>query len=220
MGARIRAPRSDAAPARVLLEQLRADRVLDAAALRGLLAEVRREPPPGAWHPTGFVVLPLLHDEHGALRLHLWPAGPRESGRPCWPVHDHVWRLRSQVLGGAVQSHDYEVRDDPQGEAMLYAVQYGVQHRSCMRRSGRRVRVTAAKPRRIEAGHRYTVAAGAFHASRVAVGDFAATLVATQRTDRAHPWVVGPRDGPERVEVVRPAVDEDAVRAMLDAVLA
>ncbi|MEX1368784.1 MAG: hypothetical protein AB1Z98_36990 [Nannocystaceae bacterium] len=202
-----------------LLGSLRRGEPTRSVALLGLALELRRRPVRAAWHPTGFVVLPLLHDDRGALRLHLWPAGERNLGQPCWPVHDHVWRLRSWVLCGTVHSHGYEVRDDPEGEAMLYAVHYGGQRRSCMHRSERRVRVLAATSRRVEAGHRYTVEAGAFHASRVEAGDFAATLVATERTDRAHPWVVGPGDGPDRVEVVRARADEDAVHGMLGRLL-
>ncbi|MCA9655853.1 MAG: hypothetical protein H6712_12525 [Myxococcales bacterium] len=186
--------------------------------LRALLGELWDRPPPAAWHPTGFVVLELHRDARGALRLHLWPPAGREQGRPCWPVHDHVWHLSSRVLCGAVHSHGYAVEDEPEGDALLYAVEYGRERRSCMRRSERRVSVHACTPQRTEAGGRYAVPAGEFHASRVEAGELAATLVLTTRTERAHPWVVGPADGPALVPVLRPSVSEARVRSMLDEV--
>lgn len=185
------------------------------SAIRALLAELEAQPPAAAWHPTGFVVLEPYRDDHGSLRLHAWPTGEREHGRPCWPIHDHVWHLRSHVLCGVVESHDYEVRDDPKGSSVLYAVEYGAGRSSYLRRSERTVSVRSGTPCRVEAGESYTVEAGAFHASRVPAQTMAATLVITRRTDQPWPWVVGELDAPERVPVERPLVDETLVRALL-----
>ncbi|MCX4239684.1 hypothetical protein [Paraliomyxa miuraensis] len=199
---------------------LRHGEPLCATDVRTLLDTVARRPPAAAWHPTGFVVVPLHHDDHGALRLHLWPPDQREHGSPCWPIHDHVWHLRSHVLCGTVESHGYEVDDDAEGEAVLYAVEYGPGHRSCLRRSERRVRVRAMAPRRVAAGESYEVDAGAFHASQVPASSMAATLVLTRRTDQPWPWVVGEPDAPARVPVERPLADGAMVRAVLQRVSA
>jgi hypothetical protein len=188
---------------------------LPAAALRELLQGLVEDPPAAAWHPTGFLVLTLLRRDDGALRLHLWPPGVRELGTPCWPVHDHVWHLRSHVLCGEVESRSYEVTDDDGGDAVLYAVGYGEGRSSCMRRSERRVRVRARAPQRVAAGQRYEIAAGDFHASTVAVGDFAVTLVATRATARPWPWVVGGLDAPAVVQVERQLADPAWVRTLL-----
>src|SRR5690606_15780169 len=196
-------------------EALRGDAPLPGRALHGLLRGLAAEPPEAVWHPTGFLVLTVWRTEEGALRLHLWPEGPRERGTPCWPVHDHVWDLRSQVLCGEVESRAYEVVDDPRGEAVLYAVGYGDGRRSCMRRSARRVRVRAQAPQRVGAGERYAVAAGECHASTVAVGDLAATLAATVDTPRPWPWVVGDGDGPAEVPVERPLAEPSRVVPIL-----
>ncbi len=194
---------------------LREDAPLPAEALRGLLGALAADPPAGVWHPTGFLVVALWGTEAGALRLHLWPDGPREHGTPCWPVHDHVWDLRSQVLHGEVESRAYVVTDDEAGDAVLYAVGYGEGHRSCMRRSDRRVRVREQPPRRPAAGERYAVAAGEFHASTVAVDGFAATLVATRTTARPWPWVVGERDAPAVLPVERPTASPTRVAELV-----
>lgn len=194
---------------------LREDAPLPAEGLRALLRGLSAAPPEAVWHPTGFLVLTLLRGEQGALRLHLWPPGARELGRPCWPVHDHVWDLRSHVLFGAVESRVYDVVDDAHGEAVLYAVGYGEGRSSCMRRSARRVRVKEGAPRRIAAGGRYEVAAGEFHASTVAVGDLAATLAATRATERPFPWVVGELGAPETIAVERSIADPRRVQDML-----
>lgn len=203
-----------------LAAALHRDEPLAGGSLRALLAALEREPPPGVWHPTGFVVLALHRDSAGALRVHLWPTGARQQGRPCWPVHDHVWHLRSTVLCGTVCSHEFGVVDDPGGDSVLYAVDYADGRSSLMRRSPRRVSVRPRPPRRVEAGARYEVEAGAFHASRVEAGTFAATLVVTRSTDRPWPWVVGPGDGPVQVPVERPVADASLVRGMLGRVRA
>ncbi|MCH9680651.1 MAG: hypothetical protein K0V04_04385 [Deltaproteobacteria bacterium] len=191
---------------------------LPSAPLRALLGQLLDEPRTGAWHPTGFVVLNLADDDVGTLRLHLWPEQGREYGTPCWPVHDHVWWLRSQVLCGTVRSREYTVREESGATATLYAVHYGPEQRSSMHRSERQVVVTAAVPTTVEAGQRYTVDAGVFHASRVEPGCMAATLVATRRTGQPRPWVVGPSDGPPRVPVQRPAASTQLVRGLVERV--
>lgn len=205
--------------AEALRRAIERDEPLPAAALRELLTALVDVPPPAVWHPTGFLVLTLLCRPHvGALRLHLWPERARQRGTPCWPVHDHVWDLRSHVLCGEVESRRYAVVDDPCGDAVLYAVRYGEGRSSHMARSERRVSVRPEAPRRIAAGERYSVPAGEFHASTVAVGRLAATLAATRSTTRAWPWVVGALDAPAVVPVERAVADAAWVRELLDAV--
>ena len=204
--------------AEALTLRLRGGEAAGARAGIALLRALRDRPPAATWHPTGFIVLQPYRDAEGALRLHLWPARPREHGRPCWPVHDHVWHLRSEVLCGTVRSQAYAVEDDPEGDSVLYAVEYGEGRRSCMRRSERRVRVREGEMVQVTAAGRYSVPAGAFHASRVQAGELAATLVCTRATERPHPWVVGPLDGPLDVGVVRPEVDQALVGRVLEEV--
>ena len=201
--------------AAALWAALREDVPLPADALRELLRGLVAEPPEAVWHPTGFLVLTLLRTPDGALRLHLWPSGARELGRPCWPVHDHVWDLRAQVLHGELESRAYEVIDDARGDAVLYAVGYGDGRSSCMRRSDRRVNVCARAPRRVAAGERYEVPAGEFHASTVAMDRFAATLAATRATAQPWPWVVGEMGSPEVIPVERSSADPTCVRDLL-----
>jgi hypothetical protein len=189
--------------AAALWAALREDAPLPAEGLRALLRDLVAAPPEAVWHPTGFVVLTLVRSSEGTLRLHLWPPGERELGRPCWPVHDHVWDLRAQVLHGEVESRAYDVVDDARGDAVLYAVAYGEGRRSCMRRSDRRVSVRARIPRRVATGERYEVPAGEFHASTVAVDRFAATLAATRATAQPWPWVVGETSSPDTIPVER-----------------
>lgn len=204
--------------AQVLWAALREDAPLPAEALAGLLAGLRDAPPAAVWHPTGFVVLTLLRRPEGALRLHLWPQGERVLGTPCWPVHDHAWHLRSHVLCGRLESLEYEVLDDDDGDAALYAVDYGQGRSSRMRKSERRVSMSERAPRRIEAGTRYEVSAGVFHASSVAEVDLTATLAATRHTAQRWPWVVGALDGPTVVSVERPTVEVTRTRELLQRV--
>lgn len=201
--------------AQALWAALREDAPLPAEALASLLAGLRDAPPAAVWHPTGFVVLTLLRRLEGALRLHLWPQGERVLGTPCWPVHDHAWHLRSHVLCGRLESVEYEVVDDDDGAAALYAVDYGPGRSSCMRKSERRVRVSERAPRTIEAGQRYEVSAGVFHASSVAEVEFTTTLAATRPTEQRWPWVVGELEGPTVVSVERPSVAATRTRELL-----
>lgn len=197
---------------------LQGDAPLPEGALRGLFDALVAAPPDAVWHPTGFLVLSLLRGPEGALRLHVWPEAAREHGTPCWPVHDHVWDLRSHVLCGSVESRRYAVADDERGDAVLYAVGYGEGRSSCMRRSPRRVSVHAEAPRQIAAGERYEVAAGEFHASTVRAGELAATLAATRITTQPWPWVVGALDGAETIPVERVMANPTWVRELLSRV--
>lgn len=198
-----------------VLATLRDGRPLPQERVQSLLAAVGEAPPAASWHPTGFLVVRVAHDDAGALRLHLWPEEAREHGRPCWPVHDHVWDLRSRVLCGVVQSVEYSVHEDSHGESALYSVEYGGDHRSRMHHSGRRVRLEEHTVTSLTAGEHYCVHAGEFHTSRVEPGTLAATLVATRLTDRVAPWVVGVADGPTQVPVVRTAVSSAHVAQLL-----
>lgn len=185
------------------------------ALLAGVLARAELS---GAWHPTGFVVVPLRDDGRGALRLHVWPVGRRLLGRPCWPIHDHTWQLTSRVLCGSIEHERFVLTDDPQGQP-LYAVDYGPGRDSTLIRGERRGRVTSAGRHRVRAGQRYRVAAGEFHTTHgPPPTELAATLVATNRGGRTSPWVVGQAEAPPRIPVRRALVEPGRLRLAVQAV--
>lgn len=173
-----------------------------------------------AWHPTGFVVATLHQCDAGALRLHVWPAERRVYGAPLWPIHDHAWALCSLVLVGEVGSARMEVRPDAAGRYRRYAVAYGHERRSRLIAEPTRVAGRPGPMQATGAGGIYTLAAGEFHASAVAKGQLAATLVATQTQTQGdrRPFVLGPADGPATVDVQRPAVAAERWRALLGCV--
>lgn len=171
-----------------------------------------------AWHPTGFVVATIARQHVGVLRLHIWPDDERSYGEPLWPIHDHVWSLRSLVLVGQVRSEHADVVDAQGGSFRRYAVRYEPGHQSQLVADGPPVRRDMVRSRSTPAGAMYTVQAGEFHASSAATGCLAATLVATQPTSRRYPFVLGPVDGPSAVAVRRRPVASARWRALVSRV--
>ena len=169
-----------------------------------------------AWHPTGFVVGKLRVSEHGTLRLHVWPDDARVYGEPHWPVHDHVFSLESLVLVGAVVSREHEVVDDPAGSMRRWAVDYGPGRDSRLVPEGEPVTMRPAAPITTRAGEAYSVDAGRFHASTVPEGQLAATLVATRVTGRQRPFVLGPAQPREPIDVRRMTVAPERWRQWVD----
>ena len=171
-----------------------------------------------AWHPTGFVVGKLRITERGVLRLHVWPETERVYGEPLWPVHDHVFALRSLVLVGRVTSREHDVVEDSEGSMRRWAVDYGAVRDSRLVPHGEPVQARTGPSVTTEAGGTYSVEAGRFHASMVPAGQLAATLVATTGTDRRYPFVLGPARGSEPIVVRRVAVPRPRWQAWVDRV--
>jgi hypothetical protein len=80
------------------------------------------------------------------------------------------------------------------------------------------VRCELSSEKRFVSGDRYRVARGAYHATEVADGEFAATVVLTSATSDRAPLVLGPRNGPStyryRRQLCSPAEVEEALKSV------
>ncbi|MFJ4923014.1 hypothetical protein [Streptomyces sp. NPDC088725] len=128
-------------------------------------------------HPLGFLCLPLVRDGTRGVCVHLFESGvPAEP--TAAPMHAHSWELRSLVLYGQVINLPVCVRDRaPEPTHRVYEVhseQSGVDE---LRPTSRLVRTEPGPVHTSSSGDTYSVRAGEFHATVVARGEPAATLV-------------------------------------------
>ncbi|MFD8726847.1 hypothetical protein [Streptomyces sp. NPDC059611] len=129
-------------------------------------------------HPLGFLCLPVLRDGARGVCVHLFGAGS-EGGEGDAPlVHAHSWSLVSLVLFGHVTNHSVRVVDDPVAPThRVYEVRSGPDGTDEVRGTARFVRGVPDGFGHSTAGDVYVVRPGEFHATVVAGGRPAATLV-------------------------------------------
>jgi len=187
----------------------RAQRV---AGLAGFAKQLLRAVAPSSiqplWHPLGFIHMRLADVDCRVLRLHLWSSEFAQPMLPVWPVHNHVFSLRSLVVSGVIRNLSFSVTPTAHGERRLFEVAYDSE-------GSRRVRTDAIVSCRCtesnehRQGDIYRVEAGVFHASELASGRAALTLVETTGGG-GRPLVVGDVDGREEyrfaIRPVDPAV--------------
>ncbi|GAB2792870.1 hypothetical protein [Streptomyces daliensis] len=160
-------------------------------------------------HPLGFLCLPLLRDGARGICLHLFESGGAggADGAPveplAAPMHAHSWELLSHVLYGRVANlpvrvtedaarpthRIYEVRSEPGGVDELLPTQ-------------RLVRGEPGPEHTSSGGETYAMAAGEFHATVVAKGSPAATLVLGRSLPGRSDLSLGPLHG-DRHRMVR-----------------
>jgi hypothetical protein len=140
------------------------------------------------WHPNGFLVFELGSCGPGLLRLHVWPAGPRQMRDSSAHLHTHVWDLYSRVLVGRYKERMYEiVTSDADGgrEFQVARIDYARDRNALMESSVghlRREQIVTA-----EAGEFHAVRAGKVHETLIASESYVATLliVSPPRLDEA-----------------------------------
>lgn len=192
---------------------------LDITATIALTTELlasRKADRSGVWHPTGFVVVQLWTEGGRCLRLHVWPATSRRLSEPCWPIHDHVWSLRSVILVGSLHTDVYQVlpgRDHP-----LFEVQYADGVKSKLVRQPRGVTLGSNGGQTCTSKCGYALPSRVFHSSAAERESLTATIVATWRDEHGWPYVVGSGDA-VTVEVERRIVSNLETQDLIDAVL-
>ncbi|MFZ4279812.1 hypothetical protein [Streptomyces rhizosphaericola] len=178
----------------------------DRTAAGELAVSVLRAVAEGRWslaavrHPLGFLCLPVLRDGARGVCVHLFGAGTGgdgsggdgsggdgswgagsggDGGRGDAPlVHAHSWSLVSLVLFGRVTNHSVRVVDDPVAPThRVYEVRSGPDGTDEVRGTTRFVRGIPDGSGHSTTGDVYVVRPGEFHATVVADGRPAATLV-------------------------------------------
>lgn len=130
------------------------------------------------WHPNGFVVFELGPLSPGFLRLHMWPAGPRQLRDAGAHVHTHVWDLCSRVLVGTYQERMYDAALDHGEGGRLFRtarIDY-VRDRNTLVESAES-RLREAETVIARSGELHTIQAGVAHETLIADGMFVATLL-------------------------------------------
>ncbi|MER6049567.1 hypothetical protein ABT168_19300 [Streptomyces sp. NPDC001793] len=128
-------------------------------------------------HPLGFLCLPLVRDGARGVCVHLFgtgvPADPTAA-----PMHAHSWELRSYVLFGRVGNLPVTVTDETRTPTHrifeVFSSPSGVDE---LRPTSRLVHCTPGPAASSGSGETYSLPAGEFHATVVARGQPAATLV-------------------------------------------
>lgn len=145
-------------------------------------------------HPFGFLHAFLVDDPHVALRLHIWDTTERHVQEPNWPIHSHVFDLRSIVLVGRLTNHSYHWSGGRlTATGRLYRTTF-VGDTSRLEPTDDFGTCELVSSKEISSTDLYAVPFGDFHSSLVAEGSFAATLAVTVKGPGA-PRIFGALEG-------------------------
>jgi hypothetical protein len=162
--------------------------------------------PDGRWHPYGFAVFKVGQImDVGSLRLHIWSAGARVALRNHPPVHEHEWHLAGLVLAGTYVDESFEFGSADGGSDEVVAI-HTRDATDLFTPTGQHGRVHSYGRSLFSAGEIHFVEAGAYHASPIGLGSFAATLALTSAPVQPRRSIVGDATSAAR-EYRRPAVD-------------
>jgi hypothetical protein len=169
-------------------------------------------------HPLGFFWIALTdRAAQRALRLHLWPEGPAIQN-PDFLIHDHTFSFKSVVLQGEIRNDEYAVTESESGEKQLFRVEYD-QTSSLLVPSGVRVNCQLVHSASCKAGEFYSLPATTYHATRLASGEFAATLVLTRADPGKTAHVIGPATSGDTYLCERGPVEVKHVAGYLERLL-
>lgn len=139
------------------------------------------------WHPLGFVSCLLHKDDIEVVRLHYWPANDRRPKTPNWPIHTHIFDLKSTILMGQLRDRQYRLIHG--NASTVYAVRYDGIHSTIVPTDRQTdIAVTLDRPAQ---GHQYCIAAGTFHETLVGIADETLTLAVCTNFEAADPLVLG-----------------------------
>jgi len=145
------------------------------------------------WHPLGFLMAKVLEEPPLTLRVHIWPKyGGREQD-PAWPIHDHIFDMKSWIIKGRLKNVLYRESENLPNFQMYLASYEG--NESVLNRTGLSLALQKEGETAYEAGQFYTVDAGVFHSSLHEQGSVAVTAVLTKSVLTAPPRIAGARDG-------------------------
>lgn len=142
-------------------------------------------------HPYGFLQLSLSEGawRDSGYRLHVWSDDLPMMKRPEFQVHDHIYKVRSQILLGVLRDTQYIVDENAQGEHLLFSATAGK-----LLNTKHKVSCTKRRVFYFRAGEQYSVVKGDFHSSE-SVTPLTATLFQKIDADlNRSPSVVGPGD--------------------------
>lgn len=169
-------------------------------------------------HPLGFIYVPMLSDDRGMLRLHLWLNGGTPDDITTSPYHMHTWNLSSYVLCGSLENQMIEVDDvGPLGPYRIFEI-IGDRKRGELRATDGEVYARIESVEKVKAGSIYHIDAGRYHTTiNTSAGDLV-TVAYVERVSGTRERNLGPVGTETHVVVREPCPPEqvaDAARTVL-----
>ncbi|MBN3822601.1 hypothetical protein G3O00_03080 [Burkholderia sp. Ac-20384] len=145
------------------------------------------------WHPLGFLVSKLFEEPPLTLRIHIWPRGGGREQNPAWPIHDHIFNMRSWILHGRLLNTVY-CESRCLKNYHLYLASYQGDE-SVLTRGESEISLEVEHEERYEVGQFYNVEAGVFHSSSHEKDATTITVVLTNSVPFGQPRIAGEIDG-------------------------
>lgn len=183
------------------------------------LAEQRRDIA-AIHHPLGFIYVPMMRDDRGLLRLHLWMDGGTPDGITTSPYHMHTWNLASYVMCGSLQNQllSTDPHSGPLGPYQVFEI-VGNRQRGELQATDEEVYATIDSVEDVKAGEIYHIPAGRYHTTvNTSEGDLV-TVAYVQRVPGTMERNLGPVDVGTHV-VVREDCPSEEVAKVARSVLA
>ncbi|PGN53610.1 hypothetical protein CN978_30475 [Priestia megaterium] len=157
----------------------------------------------GNWHPLGFIHIPLGTFNNQSIRLHVWSPKERREQQPFFPIHTHIFELKSHILSGSLKNATYKVNSsDSTFKSIIYDVEYS-KSGSNLKKTTKKINFEKCKEENLTKGDFYSVRRGEFHSSKVNKGDFTATIALTYNKTNETPLVIGEINGKEEYSYYR-----------------
>ncbi|GAB3865023.1 hypothetical protein GCM10029963_76400 [Micromonospora andamanensis] len=165
------------------------------------------------YHPLGFIYVPMLKDDSGMLRLHLWLDGGTPEDITTSPYHMHTWNLTSYVHCGSLENQMIKTdADGPLGPYRVFEI-VGDRQRGELRATSEEVYARIDSVEKVTAGHVYHIPAGQYHTTiNTSQGDLV-TVAYVQKVPGTMERNLGPLDTPTHVVERQPCPPEDVARA-------
>lgn len=169
--------------------------------------------PEGFLHPYGFFVIHVARfEDSSAIRLHLWPPGDRARQEPEWPLHSHVWDLRSIVLTGRLRHVVWRLV--PGSDYRLYEVGYS-DTASDLVRTESLWSAEKVVDEEVGSGRSYELKSDLFHSIDAPNDMLSASLVFAAPPTARPARVLGAPSGAPSYRFLRNRVDERVVEKYL-----
>lgn len=175
------------------------------------------------WHPLGMLRLRLAKLDDYLLKVHIWPQGVRGPTSPVGIIHAHIWPLKSYILYGSVTNTIYHVSDATREKATnrLYRTKpTGTGLEQVLAATDDYIICNTTSIERQTEGTFYDVPLDQYHATTVALEDYAATVFLTSKVERPNASIVGPKSGDEVYNDPRQPCDDLVFTQLFDAFIA
>ncbi|GHJ53032.1 hypothetical protein Nm8I071_23390 [Nonomuraea sp. TT08I-71] len=165
------------------------------------------------YHPLGFIYVPMLKDDGGMLRLHLWLDGGTPEDITTSPYHMHTWNLTSYVHCGSLENQMIKVdAGGPLGPYRVFEI-IGNRQRGELQATDEEVRARIDSVERVTAGNVYRIPAGQYHTTvNTSEGDLV-TVAYVQKVAGTMERNLGPVNTPTHIVERQACPPDDVARA-------